>query len=86
MAAQTSSPTRRSFLAISAAAGALGLATSSAADAFDVPPVQLSAVAGDEAIRPFRVNIPEEALVDLRRRLAATRCPTGRLLPINPRA
>jgi pimeloyl-ACP methyl ester carboxylesterase len=28
-----------------------------------------------EAIRPFRVNFPEEALVDLRNRLAATRLP-----------
>jgi pimeloyl-ACP methyl ester carboxylesterase len=28
-----------------------------------------------EAIRPFRVDIPEEALVDLRNRLAATRLP-----------
>ena len=27
------------------------------------------------AIRPFRVNFPEEALVDLRRRIAATRWP-----------
>jgi hypothetical protein len=27
------------------------------------------------AIRPFRINIPEEAIVDLRRRIAATRWP-----------
>ncbi len=26
-------------------------------------------------VRPFRINIPEEALVDLRRRVAATRWP-----------
>lgn len=31
--------------------------------------------AEDSAIRPFRVNFPEEALVDLHRRLAATRWP-----------
>lgn len=31
--------------------------------------------AEDNAIRPFRVNIPEEALVDLRRRILATRWP-----------
>jgi pimeloyl-ACP methyl ester carboxylesterase len=30
---------------------------------------------GRDVIRPFRVNIPEEALVDLRNRLAATRLP-----------
>ena len=29
----------------------------------------------DNAIRPFRINIPEEALLDLRRRIAATRWP-----------
>jgi Epoxide hydrolase N terminus len=28
-----------------------------------------------DAIRPFRVNIPEDQLVDLRRRIAATRWP-----------
>ena len=33
-----------------------------------------------EAIRPFRVSIPEEALVDLRRRIAATRWPTKELV------
>src|SRR5919106_1263355 len=27
------------------------------------------------AVRPFRINVPKEALVDLRRRLAATRWP-----------
>jgi hypothetical protein len=30
-------------------------------------------VAEDNAVRPFRVNVPEEALADLRRRIAATR-------------
>ena len=34
-----------------------------------------TAVAEDAAIRPFRIDIPEEALVDLRRRIAATRWP-----------
>jgi Epoxide hydrolase N terminus len=33
------------------------------------------AAAEDTTIRPFRVNVPEDALVDLRRRLAATRWP-----------
>jgi hypothetical protein len=34
------------------------------------------AIVGEsEIIRPFRVYFPEEALVDLRRRLAATRLP-----------
>ena len=29
----------------------------------------------DNAIRPFHINIPEEQLVDLRRRIAATKWP-----------
>ena len=37
---------------------------------------QSSGQAADkDAIRPFHVSIPEEALVDLRRRIAATRWP-----------
>src|SRR6267143_7276359 len=34
-----------------------------------------TAVAEDTAIRPFHITVPEEALVDLRRRIAATRWP-----------
>src|SRR2546428_7472307 len=34
-----------------------------------------TAVAEDTGIRPFRIHVPEEALVDLRRRVAATRWP-----------
>jgi hypothetical protein len=33
----------------------------------------------DNAIRPFHINIPEEELVDLRRRIAATRWPESGL-------
>jgi pimeloyl-ACP methyl ester carboxylesterase len=33
------------------------------------------------AIRPFSINVPEEALVDLRRRLAATRWPERETVP-----
>jgi Epoxide hydrolase N terminus len=36
--------------------------------------------AGD-AIRPFRVDIPEDALVDLRRRINATRWPERETVP-----
>ena len=35
----------------------------------------IPASAGDTALRPFRVNVPEAALVDLRRRIAETRWP-----------
>jgi hypothetical protein len=55
---------RRSFLAASAAAGAVSLL-----------PAQMAAAAGDAAIRPFRINVPEADLVDLRRRVKATRWP-----------
>src|SRR5258705_5403223 len=34
-----------------------------------------TAAAADNAIRPFRVNIPDAALVDLRQRVLATRWP-----------
>jgi hypothetical protein len=44
------------------------------ASAANLLPSQLAAAAGD-TIRAFRVNIPEAQLVDLRRRIAATRWP-----------
>ena len=58
------SPNRRSLLAAAAAAGAVGLFSA-----------KLRAAPSDDAIRPFRFNAPEDQLVDLRRRLAATRWP-----------
>ena len=36
--------------------------------------------AANSAIRPFRANVPDAALVDLRRRLAVTRWPTKELV------
>ncbi len=36
---------------------------------------QVSVAQGGTAIRPFRINVPDEALADLRRRLLATRWP-----------
>ena len=57
-------PTRRSILAGSAAVVALSILNGRPA-----------AAAGDNAIRPFRVDVPEEQLMDLRRRIAATRWP-----------
>src|SRR3712207_6607858 len=58
------SPTRRDLLATSAAAGALGL--------FHGNP---AAGAVENPIRPFQIRVPEEELVDLRRRIAATKWP-----------
>jgi pimeloyl-ACP methyl ester carboxylesterase len=64
MSATSSSLTRRSFLAASAAAGALHLVSAHRA-----------AAAEHGAIRPFRIDVLEEVLGDLRRRIAATRWP-----------
>ena len=60
----TSLPTRRGFLASSAAAATVGLL-----------PAELRAATGDDAIRPFRVDFPDSALVDLRLRIASTKWP-----------
>ena len=66
----SSAPTWRSFLATSAAAGAFGLVLLAAGSY-----AQTVAAAEADAIRPFRINIPEAALVDLRQRVLATRWP-----------
>jgi pimeloyl-ACP methyl ester carboxylesterase len=62
--AESPSSTRRDFLATSAVAGAVAL----------LPSAVRAGKAGGE-IRPFRCDIPEAALADLRRRIAATRFP-----------
>ncbi len=51
---------------------AMSLTTHAAAQNKDTV---MTATTEDTSIRPFRINVPEEALVDLRRRLAATRWP-----------
>jgi pimeloyl-ACP methyl ester carboxylesterase len=38
-------------------------------------PSQAAAASADDAVRPFRVEIPDEQITDLRRRIAATRWP-----------
>ena len=58
------SSTRRDILAISAVAGA-----------FSVLPARFALAADDNTIRPFKINVPEEQVVDLRRRIVATRWP-----------
>jgi pimeloyl-ACP methyl ester carboxylesterase len=55
---------RRSLLAGAAAVGALSLFSGS-----------FAAAAASDDIRPFRVDFPEDALADLKRRIAATRWP-----------
>jgi len=66
--------TRRTLLAASAAGIAAGGLFAGAA-------YGQAAFAGGLAVRPFRVKVPEEALVDLRRRLAATRWPDREAVP-----
>ena len=83
MSAVSSSPTWRTLLVTVAAAGAFGLVLLAApSDAQTVPsagaqaPVSgLGAAVEDTAVRPSHINVPEESLVDLRRRIAATRWP-----------
>lgn len=62
---------RRGFL-ISAATAAL--ATSAIAGSMGAGPA-LAKAAGDTAIRPFNVHVPDEDLADLRKRVLATRWP-----------
>ena len=51
---------------------AMGITVAGAASLL---PSQLAAAPAGDAIRPFRVHVPEEQLADLRRRIAATRWP-----------
>ncbi len=68
MVAVPSSPTRRTFLAVSGAAAATTAA-------LGVLSTRSAAAAEGAAIRPFRIAVPEEALQDMRRRIVATRWP-----------
>jgi pimeloyl-ACP methyl ester carboxylesterase len=65
MPENTFSPLRRTLLAASAAAGGLALL-----------PKAIFAATESGSIRPFKANIPDAALADLRRRLANTRWPS----------
>ena len=64
MSEKSSSPRRRVFAALAATLGIAVLAGQ-----------RIPASAGDTAIRPFQISVPEAALVDLRRRIAETRWP-----------
>ena len=66
---------RRCLLAVSATAGAVALValvSPSYARAATTPEAAAT-VEKDSAIRPFKVNIPEDAVADLRKRVLATR-------------
>jgi hypothetical protein len=85
MSAVSSSPTWRTCLVTVAAAGAFGLVLLAAPCDAQTATEQETTVAQREtttaAVRPFRINVPDEALVDLRRRIAATRWPDKRSEP-----
>ncbi len=53
-------------------AAAIGIVAAAAASLLPLHPVSAT---NDDGIRPFRVNFPEKELVELRRRVAATRWP-----------
>jgi pimeloyl-ACP methyl ester carboxylesterase len=63
------SPTRRSLLAASVAALSAGLFV------FAASSYAQTTATGDTTIRPFKIQVPQAALDDLRRRIAATRWP-----------
>jgi pimeloyl-ACP methyl ester carboxylesterase len=65
---ETINPNRRQLLS----AAAMGIAAAGAASLFPAYPTSAAAT---DAIRPFRIDVPEEDLVDLRRRVLATRWP-----------
>jgi pimeloyl-ACP methyl ester carboxylesterase len=70
-------PSRRRFIGVAAAAVAAGsLAQFAFADTNDAITEVAPAPGGDNtAIRPLRIHVPESQLVDLRRRIKATRWP-----------
>jgi pimeloyl-ACP methyl ester carboxylesterase len=74
MSSLSGSPTRRSILATSAAGGVVGAAVF-ASQGFADTLVESSGGGGGSAVRRFHVQFPDAALVDLRRRVAATRWP-----------
>jgi hypothetical protein len=85
MSAVSSAPLGRTFLATLVAAAAFGLVLLAAPCYAQTATEKETTVAPREtttaAVRPFRINVPDEALVDLRRRIAATRWPDKRSEP-----
>ncbi len=67
-----SSPTRRDVIAAAAAAGASGILAA--------PTPAAETAARGESVRPFQFNASDEALTDLRQRIAATRWPSRELV------
>jgi pimeloyl-ACP methyl ester carboxylesterase len=74
MSEQSSIPSRRCVLAASAAAAAVSLL-----GAGSTGPAE--AATENSAIRPFIISFPDEDLIELRRRITATRWPERELVP-----
>jgi pimeloyl-ACP methyl ester carboxylesterase len=75
---------RRRFLrdaAIALAAAELSMSAAAGASARGSRPPKPPAPAGDESIRPFHYSASDDELVDLRRRVLATRWPERELVP-----
>jgi pimeloyl-ACP methyl ester carboxylesterase len=68
-------PTRRSVIATSAAAAGLSLLPKHLAAAPAAPDALKEVRAMTDAIRPFRIDVPDVALADLQLRILATRWP-----------
>ena len=73
------SPSRRRFVSVAAAsvaAGSLTLSQFAFAESNQATTEVAESANGDRtAIRPLRVHVPESQLIDLRRRIKATRWP-----------
>src|SRR5262245_30913302 len=85
MNVNSSPPTRRNVLATSAGATAVPLPPALRSPTGDALGQQLtqgeSQMATNPAIRPFSINFPEDALVDLRRRINTTKWPDKEQVP-----
>jgi hypothetical protein len=55
--------------------GATAVGIAAAAGAFGGPPEHVAAATSDSAIRPFRIDVPEAELTELRSRINATKWP-----------
>ncbi|WP_293675834.1 epoxide hydrolase family protein [uncultured Phenylobacterium sp.] len=79
MSSESRLKTRRHFLAVSATAGAFGLAGPAAAEVVGLAPEPVGG-SGSGAIRPYRIQVPQSLLDDTKRRILATRWPDKELV------
>jgi pimeloyl-ACP methyl ester carboxylesterase len=71
---------RRDFLGVSTAAAGYGVGLMALPGQSSAAPAPAGLAGASDTIRAFRVSFPEDALVDLRRRIAATRWPTREIV------